>query len=86
MDLNDKFTYYFKEFLDGNLAQKFTEKTTLDEFPKIFGKDKLKSEVTFKNNHSSRKLEDVFLQEYLPLPKTKIDQGTKFFNIDEVEV
>ena len=68
------------------MAQKFTEKTTLDEFPKIFGKDKLKSEVTFKNNHSSRKLEDVYLQEYLPLPKTKIDQGNKFFNIDEVEV
>jgi glycosylphosphatidylinositol transamidase (GPIT) subunit GPI8 len=86
MDLNDKFTYFFYEFLEGNLPQKFTEKTRLSEFQDIFTKKDLKSDVTFKNNHSTRKLEDVYLQEYLPLPKTKVEQGLKFFNIDEVEV
>lgn len=86
MDLNDKFTFYMNEFLEGNMPEKFTEKTTLSEFSSIFNHEIIKSDITFKNTHSTRKLEDIHLQEYLPLPNAKVDQGLKYFNIEELDV
>ena len=83
LDLNDKFTFAFYEFLRGDY-NKFTEKTRLSDFPDLFNYKKISSNLEIKNTHKTRKPEDVYLQEYLPI--NKIESGVKYFNIDEQEI
>lgn len=85
LDLNDKFTFAFFEFLKGDYG-KFTEKTKLSDFPELFNFEKLHSNLGLKNTHRTRKPEDVYLQEYLPLPDSMVEQGLNFFNLDEIDV
>ena len=84
--LNDKFTYYFHEFLHDKFdGAKFTEFTIINEFPKMFPRSILNSNLVIKNTHPTKSLEQVHLFEYIPLPKHKVGgQNYEFFNLDEV--
>ena len=46
--LNDKFTFYFYEFLAGTFEKKFTETTRLSHLPRLFPRSMLDSNVELK--------------------------------------
>jgi len=67
--LNDKFTFYFHLFLHGRHDQySFSKNTRLSQFPQIFNRALLDSNLEIKSTHVTKKLSDVHLYEYIPLP------------------
>ena len=55
-NLNDKFSYYFHEFINGRLGKaRFTKDTRLSQFPEIFSFDMLESHLEVKSTSIERK-------------------------------
>ena len=88
LDLNDKFTYAFMELLHGEYGNgvKFTSKSRLSEFLNLFDFKRIGSDLRIKHTSEKRTPEDLLLYEYIPLPGTKVDPGTQFYNIEEKDV
>jgi phosphatidylinositol glycan class K len=85
LDLNDKFTFAFFEFLKGDYSR-FTSKTKLSDFLTLFDFKKIGSDLRIKHTSEKRSPEELHLQEYLPLPGTKIDPGISFYNLADKDV
>ena len=74
LDLNDKFTFAFMEFLKGEYSR-FTSKTKLSDFLSLFDFKKIGSDLRIKHTSEKRTPDDLLLYEYLPLPGSKVDTG-----------
>ena len=85
MDLSDKFSYHFYKFLDGKFGRPYTKDVKLSDMPEYFPFSMLDSDVRIKHTHATKKPEDLYLYEYIPLPRHKIDSGT-LHNLDNVEL
>ena len=62
--LNDKFTYFFWEFLYNG---QFTRNVKIADFLTLFPYSKLDSDLSFKNTHESKSPEQIYLYEYMPI-------------------
>ena len=72
-NLNDYWTHQMLLFFRGqHNSHKFTKKTNLGQFKDMFPYSLIKSDLGIKNTHPTKKLEEVFLYEFLPLPGSKI--------------
>jgi len=83
LELNDKFTFAFYQFLAGEYL-KYTKKTKLGDFPDLFPFSKLDSHIQIKYTHPTKTPADLYLYEYIPLPDTRID-GTTLYNLDDYD-
>ena len=83
LELNDKFTFAFYQFLNGEYL-KYTKKTRLSDFPDLFPFTKLDSHIKIKHTHPTKTPADLHLYEYIPLPGTRID-GTTLYNLDDYD-
>ena len=75
--LNDKFTYYFWEYLKKE-KKSSGRGIRISEFPTHFSFDKLQSDLKVKSTLKGKRPEDVFIGDYIPLRPIK--QGVKRFN------
>ena len=66
--LNDKFSFYFYEFLFGVYKHKFTSKTTFKQMRDIFDFAVLDSHIELKITNGTKR-KDLRLSEYIPLEK-----------------
>jgi phosphatidylinositol glycan class K len=60
LDLNDKFTYAFHEFLTG-AYDRYTSKTKLSDFLTLFDFKKIGSDLRIKHTSEKRTPEDLYL-------------------------
>ena len=85
-NLNDKFSYHFHEFLNGNMTKaKFTKDTKLSQFPEIFSFDLLESNLEVKSTSLNRKSEDLLLYEYLPLPEQYVNTDIHYYDLEDIK-
>uniref|UniRef100_A0A7S3MTC7 Uncharacterized protein n=1 Tax=Strombidium inclinatum TaxID=197538 RepID=A0A7S3MTC7_9SPIT len=85
-DLNDRFSFFFLyQFLRNIYREKFTASTKMSDLFSLFPFLTLESNLAVKNNHNSRLISDVYLKEYIPLPKSNlIAKQIKEYDLDEV--
>ena len=62
-NLNDKFTFYFYQYLNGLHTHQFTEKTKMKHLPALFPRSILDSNVEVKNLANT----NMHLKDFLPL-------------------
>ena len=78
--LNDKFTYFFWEFLYNG---QFTRNVKIADFLTLFPYSKLDSDLSFKNTHESKSPEQIYLYEYMPIGQQEIVKGKGIDNGQE---
>mmetsp|Transcript_11616 Transcript_11616/g.8486 ORF Transcript_11616/g.8486 Transcript_11616/m.8486 type:complete len:119 (+) Transcript_11616:615-971(+) len=70
--LSDKFTHAFAELLS---TSKNLRSVRVADFLTLFPYSKIESDLRIKSTHTSRKIEDIFLYEYIPVDKADVLQG-----------
>ncbi|TNV76607.1 hypothetical protein FGO68_gene15958 [Halteria grandinella] len=84
--LNDRFTYHFYQYLKQWNGDKKSGKVKLSEFPTLFTFEKLQSDLRIKSTHKTRTLDQIYLNEYIPLKPLKMDsERVQRFNLSDID-
>ena len=78
--MNDHFAYEFDNDL---VSGKINDKTRVSDLKALYPKSRIASDLDIKSTLVGKELRDVFMHEYMPLGKKRVD-GTKYFNLSDL--
>ena len=79
--MNDHFAYDFDVDL---VSGKINEQTRVSDLKTLYPKSRINSDLDIKSTLVGKDIKDVYLSEYIPVGKKRVD-GSHFFNLDDLK-